>query len=82
MTKECIYWLTLTDQNIFALSTRFAGKEKVLALGVYPDTSQLAEGIDPSNTRKEAKAAQRLTTENEKRIDAGLSAIDSFVVWR
>ncbi len=78
----------------FRLKYRFAGKEKVLALGVYPDTSlkqardkrdtakkQLAEGIDPSNTRKEAKAVQRLTTENEKRIDAGLSTIDSFVVW-
>ena len=47
----------------FRLKYRFAGKEKVLALGVYPDTSlkqamdkrdkvkkQLAEGIDPSNT--------------------------------
>ncbi len=42
---------------------------------------QLAEGIDPSNTRKEAKAVQRATIENEKRIDAGLSTIDSFVVW-
>jgi integrase len=75
----------------FRLKYRFAGKEKVLALGVYPDTSlkqardkrdtarkQLAEGIDPSNTRKEAKAVQRATIENEKRIDAGLSAIDSF----
>ena len=50
---------------------RHGGKEKRLAFGVYPDTSlkdardkreearkQLAQGIDPSETRKAMKAAQ------------------------
>ena len=67
------------------------GKRKTLSVGVYPDTTlsdarrkaeqarnQQANGIDPSDTRKEAKAEQRATLENEKRIDAGLPALDSF----
>ncbi|MFI3190946.1 MAG: integrase arm-type DNA-binding domain-containing protein, partial [Methylococcales bacterium] len=67
------------------------GKRKTLSIGVYPATgladarrkaqevrNQNANGIDPSDTRKEAKAVQRQTIENEKRIDAGLSAVDSF----
>ncbi len=66
-------------------------KRKTLSLGVYPDTTladarrkaeqsrnQVSNGVNPSDNRKEAKAIQRLTIENEKRIDAGLSAIDSF----
>jgi integrase len=66
-------------------------KRKTLSVGVYPSTTladarrkakearnQVSNGINPSNTRKEAKTVQRLTIENEKRIDAGLSAIDSF----
>jgi integrase len=53
----------------FRLDYRFAGKRKTLALGVYPDTSlkqarerrdtakkQIADGIDPSITRKIEKA--------------------------
>ncbi|MFI3219609.1 MAG: Arm DNA-binding domain-containing protein [Methylococcales bacterium] len=75
----------------FRLKYRFVGKEKVLALGVYPETNlrqardkrdvakkQLADGIDPSITRKEVKAEQHSTAESEKHIDAGLPAIDSF----
>jgi hypothetical protein len=75
----------------FRLKYRFGGKEKLLALGVYPETTlkmarekrdaaknQIANGIDPSDTRKEAKTIQRASLENEKRLDAGLAAIDSF----
>lgn len=53
----------------FRFDYRFAGKRKTLALGVYPDTSlkqardkrdtakkQIADGIDPSITRKIEKA--------------------------
>ncbi|MCG7932627.1 MAG: tyrosine-type recombinase/integrase [Candidatus Thiodiazotropha lotti] len=53
------------------LKYRFQGKEKLLALGVYPDVSlktardrrdaartQIADGIDPSEVRKATKAAQ------------------------
>ncbi len=51
---------------------RFDGKEKLLSMGTFPDTSlkkarerrdaareQLAEGIDPSEARKASKAAKR-----------------------
>ncbi|MCG7201467.1 tyrosine-type recombinase/integrase [Marinobacter pelagius] len=51
---------------------RFDGKEKTLALGVYPDVSlklarqkraearaQLAEGVDPNESKRQAKATQK-----------------------
>lgn len=69
----------------------YAGKRKTLSLGTYPDTTlanarkkagdarnNIANGIDPSDQRKEAKAAQQLENENTKRMEAGLPAIDSF----
>lgn len=56
----------------------FAGKEKLLSLGTYPDVSLkaarearddarrlLAKGIDPSAARREEKQAQRNATEND-----------------
>jgi integrase len=67
------------------------GKRKTLSLGVYPDTGlkqareklgsakkQIADGIDPSDTRKEIKTVEKLARENERRLDAGLTIIDSF----
>jgi len=61
----------------FRLKYRYDGKEKVLALGVYPDTSLkmareqrdkarelLANGIDPSETKKAAKTAKSNTFES------------------
>ena len=39
---------------------------------------QVANGINPSETRKQTKAAQILVAENEKRIKAGLTIVDSF----
>ncbi len=55
----------------FRLKYRFAGKEKTLALGVYPETTlkqarekrdlarkQIAEGIDPSENKKAIKASK------------------------
>lgn len=58
----------------------FVGKRKTLSLGVYPATgladarrkaetarNQISNDIDPSKTRKESKAAQRLVIENESR---------------
>jgi integrase len=69
----------------------FEGKRKTLSLGVYPATgladarrkadntrANVANGIDPSKTRKTTKAAKQLTAENEKRLDAGLPIINSF----
>ncbi|MEC4747585.1 integrase arm-type DNA-binding domain-containing protein [Methylomicrobium sp. Wu6] len=59
----------------FRLKYRFAGKEKLLALGVYPDTSlkdartkrdqareQIAKGIDPGIARKIEKAGSAENT--------------------
>ena len=60
-----------TGAKLWRFKYRFDGKEKLLAFGVYPDVSlasardrrdkarkQLAEGIDPSEKRKAAKAAR------------------------
>jgi integrase len=73
------------------LDYTIASKRKTLSIGVYPKTTlsdarrkteqarnQVSDDINPSDTRKEAKAVQRATLENEKRLDAGLPAIDSF----
>ncbi|MFA7293736.1 MAG: integrase arm-type DNA-binding domain-containing protein, partial [Rhodocyclaceae bacterium] len=59
------------------LKYRFAGKEKRLALGVYPETSLaearrrrdyarelIANGADPSEAKKAAKHAQTIAAEN------------------
>lgn len=67
------------------------GKRKTLSLGTYPDTTlanartkaaearnSIANGTDPSDTRKATKAAQQLEIENTKRIDSGLPIIGSF----
>ena len=69
----------------------FSLKRKTLSLGVYPETSlsdarrkaeearnSIANDKDPSDTRKEKKAFQKLAIENEYRLDAGLTIIDSF----
>jgi len=68
-----------------------AGKRKTLSLGTYPDTTlklarqkadaarkQVAEGIDPSDVRKEKKNAQQTQIDAKKREAAGLPIIDSF----
>lgn len=67
------------------------GKRKTLSLGTYPATTladarrkcaeaknSVANGIDPSDTRKEAKATLKIEAENAKRLEAGLTALDSF----
>jgi integrase len=61
---------TPTGGKLWRLKYRIAGKEKLLALGAYPDVSlkeararreeakeQLAKGIDPGESKKEAKSA-------------------------
>jgi integrase len=72
------------DYSIFA--TR-----KTLSLGTYPDTGlksargkaedarqKIANGIDPSEIRKESKAATQATKINQDRIKDGLPIIGSF----
>ena len=60
---------------------RFDGKEKTLALGVYPEVSlklarerrtkareQIADGIDPNEVRKEKKAALKEQADTFKAV--------------
>ena len=67
------------------------GKRKTLSLGTFPAISladarrkaeegraKVANGVDPSDTRKEIKAAKKIEAENQKRIDAGLPVLNSF----
>jgi integrase len=73
------------------LKYRYAGKEKRISLGTYPETGLkaaregalaarqlLASGIDPSEARKEDRAELRLVQESAKREEAGLPAEGSF----
>ena len=66
-----------TDTRYWRMKYRYAGKEKVLALGVYPEISlkearrkrdearkRLADGIDPGEARKADKRARKLAAEN------------------
>lgn len=60
---------------------RFDGKEKTLALGVYPDVSlklarerrtearkQIADGIDPNEAKRERKAAKKEQSDTFKAV--------------
>ena len=73
------------------LDYSFEGRRKTLSLGTYPDTGLslarkkadearklVSEGVDPSEVRKEAKAAQTRQREESQRADAGLPLRDSF----
>jgi len=64
-------WVQPTGARWWRLAYRFAGKQKLLAIGVYPTISLadarqrrdeakrlLAAGVDPSQAKREAKAAQ------------------------
>lgn len=69
--------LTATGQRYWRLKYRFAGKEKLLALGVYPEVSlsaarkrrdeareKLAAGIDPGEAKKADARAARIAAAN------------------
>jgi hypothetical protein len=36
---------------------------------------KIADGIDPSDTRKDIKTVEKLAMENERRLDAGVTSI-------
>lgn len=70
---------------------RIAGKQNRLGLGAYPATpleaarrkaeearTQIANGIDPSEAKKQAKQADHAYEENAKRKAAGLPIANSF----
>ncbi|MGR8931585.1 MAG: Arm DNA-binding domain-containing protein [Gammaproteobacteria bacterium] len=73
------------------LDYAISGRRKTLSLGVYPKTTlsdarrkatearnNVANGIDPSDKRKEKKQSQQLQHENQKRIEAGMPVVASF----
>ncbi|MCJ7974323.1 tyrosine-type recombinase/integrase [Aeromonas veronii] len=81
--EKGLFLLITSSGEYWRLKFRFAGKEKVLALGVYPEVSlkearakreearrQLADGIDPSLARKQSKVANRLASENSFEVIA------------
>jgi hypothetical protein len=69
--------LDKSGAKYWRMNFRFAGKDKTLALGVYPDVSlaaarkkrdeareKLAAGLDPSNVKRLEKRAARLAAAN------------------
>jgi len=78
----------------FRLKYRFDGKEKVLALGVYPDTSlkharekreqareQIANGIDPNENKKAIKSARTESVANSFEVIAREWGSKKVVAW-
>jgi integrase len=72
-----LYLLVLKSGKYFRWDYRFMGTRKTMALGVYPDTSladarekrdearkRLAKDVDPSQHKKEKKAAMKEMVEN------------------
>jgi integrase len=70
---------------------RFEGRQNRLGFGTYPDITletarrkaeearaQIANGIDPSETKKQAKRDAQVDAENGKRKASGLPIINSF----
>lgn len=81
--EKGLFLLITSSGKYWRLKFRFGGKEKVLALGVYPEVSLkearvkrdearrlLADGIDPSLARKQSKVANRLASENSFEVIA------------
>ncbi|WP_429058587.1 tyrosine-type recombinase/integrase [Aeromonas veronii] len=81
--EKGLFLLITSSGKYWRLKFRFGGKEKVLALGVYPEVSLkearvkreearrlLADGIDPSFARKQSKVASRLASENSFEVIA------------
>ncbi len=77
MRRDCFCWCTRTARSTGVYKYRFAGKEKALALGVYPEVrlaearerrdqarKTLANGIDPSTAKRLSKQAVTLAHEN------------------
>ena len=69
----------------------FNGNRKTLSLGVYPETSiktarqnaalareNVANGIDPSNIRKDEKSKNEQSNINKERLASGLPLVNSF----
>ncbi|MDD2761663.1 MAG: tyrosine-type recombinase/integrase [Methylomonas sp.] len=89
---ECLALLVKTNgSKLWRFIYRFGGKQNRLGFGSYPETSlesarrkaeaareQIANGIDPSATRKQEKADNQQAVEAQIRLDTGLTLINSF----
>jgi integrase len=89
---ECLALLVKTNgSKLWRFIYRFGGKQNRLGFGSYPETSlesarrkaesareQIANGIDPSATRKQEKAENQQIIEAKIRLDAGLPLVNSF----
>ena len=75
--EKGLFLLINQSGKYWRLKYRHGGKEKTLALGVYPEVSlkearakrddarrQIAEGIDPGLVKKQSKIASKLASEN------------------
>lgn len=84
-------WVKSGGSKLWQFVYTIEGKRKRLALGAYPgvtleaarrkaeETNQLiAEGIDPADTRHEAKKAKHLAKLNKERVNDGLPILNSF----
>lgn len=80
-----------TGSKLWRFVYTFDGKRKKIAFGAYPDTTlenarrkadearaKIANGIDPSELRKQAKAAKQLEWLNDARVSKGLPVLNSF----
>jgi len=87
-----LYLLVKTNSSkLWQFVCTFEGKRKKLSLGIYPGVTteaarrkaedaraQIAGGIDPSETKKQAKQSTQVDAENAKRKADGLPILNSF----
>lgn len=94
MARAWYFLIKTSGSKLWRFIYRFNGKQNRLSFGSYPDTSlenarrqaddvrdKLANGIDPSGVRKQAKAEKQQAADNQKRLDAGLPIINSFELY-
>lgn len=92
--EKGMFLLVNKSGKYWKLKYRHAGKEKKLALGVYPDVSLkearakrddarrlIAEGYDPSLVRKQEKIASRLASENSFEVLAREWHHSQLAIW-
>ncbi len=84
-SKGLFLFITPTGGKLWRFKYRHEGKQKLMALGQYPDVplvlarerhaaarALLATGVDPMQVRKTEKVARKATSENSFRTIAGL----------
>ncbi|MGY3954635.1 tyrosine-type recombinase/integrase [Aeromonas salmonicida] len=92
--EKGLFLLVNKSGKYWKLKYRHGGKEKKLALGVYPEVSLrearakrdearrvIAEGIDPGLVRKQSKVVSRLVSENSLEVLAREWHQSQFALW-